>query len=172
MRRGSEGKQHMDEQISKVRDRRARASAPRKINTRPNVNGRKIAVLVAGMHRSGTSLVTRILSILGCDLPQTLVGPGLGNELGHWESEAIRGLNEEILASAGSAWDDWEPFNPGWSSSAVADEFRERAQAALQSEFGDSGLFVLKDPRVCRLLMFWIEAVEIFGASPRPTVGV
>jgi len=126
----------------------------------------KRALLVLGMHRSGTSAFARSLGLLGCDLPTTLMPAGRGNEQGHWESQPITDLNEEILASAGSSWDDWGAFNPDWYVSPVVDEFRERAQAALESEFGASRLFVLKDPRVCRLLDFWIEATKAFGATP------
>ncbi len=75
-------------------------------------------------------------------------------------------LNDDILISAGSAWYDWEPFNHDWNTSSVSDAFRARAQTALESEFGASRLFVLKDPRICRLLSFWIEAVGHFGAEP------
>ena len=69
-------------------------------------------------------------------------------------------------ASAGSAWDDWEVFNPGWYDFPVANEYRERAHEVLKGEFGASRLFVLKDPRICRLLKFWTETVETFGAMP------
>ena len=127
---------------------------------------KKIAVLVAGMHRSGTSAVTRLLSLLGCDLPKTLMDAASSNETGHWESTRIVALNDEILQSAGSVWDDWEPFNPSWYELPATALFRERAQSILRSEFGDSRLFVLKDPRMCRLLPFWLEAAEGFGAEP------
>src|SRR5690606_20636375 len=43
---------------------------------------------------------------------------------------------------------------------------REQALAILSTEFGSSRLFVLKDPRICRLLPFWIEVLEGFGAIP------
>ena len=129
---------------------------------------KKIAVLVAGMHRSGTSALTRILNIAGCDLPKTLMNPKRyrGNEGGFWESQAIMDLNQEILASAGSSWDDWRPFDQDWYRSPSIDEFRERARQLIQSEFGNSRLFVLKDPRICRLMGFWVEAVRAFGARP------
>ena len=68
--------------------------------------GKKIAILVAGMHRSGTSLLTRVLDISGCDLPATLVEAHPTNDLGHWEPRKIVFLNDEILASAGSSWRD------------------------------------------------------------------
>ena len=126
----------------------------------------KIAILVAGMHRSGTSATTRVLNILGCTLPKTLSKAAPDNTMGFWESPAIKDLNDRILASAGSAWEDWEAFNSSWYASPVADGFREHAQTTLDDEFGDGRLFVLKDPRICRLLPFWIDAVRSFGAKP------
>ena len=125
----------------------------------------KAAVIVAGMHRSGTSALTRVLASLGCTLPKTLMEPNEYNTEGYWESAAVAALNDAILESAGSTWDDWEPFNPEWRSSPVAETFRDRAQRVLEDEFGDSRLFVLKDPRACRLLPFWTEALATFGAD-------
>ena len=130
-------------------------------------NPRRIAVLVAGMHRSGTSLLTQVLVGLGCDAPKTLMAADEHNTSGYWESTPIAALNDALLQSAGSSWDDWERFNPDWLSSPAAGEFRERAQALLEDEYGASRLFVLKDPRICRLLPFWSEAIRHFGAEPR-----
>ena len=118
------------------------------------------------MHRSGTSAVTRLLASLGCDLPKTLMEADSNNAMGYWESTEIADINDAILVSAGSSWDDWEAFNPEWYTSSIAEDFRERARAVLASEFGDSRLFVLKDPRVCRLLQFWKEAIDGIGAEP------
>ena len=133
----------------------------------PGGKGR-VAVLVAGMHRSGTSATTRLLSLVGCDLPKTLMEADPdSNETGFWESLPIVHLNDEVLRSAGSAWSDWRPFDPGWYASPVAGEFRERARAALLEEYGDSRLFVLKDPRICRLLELWTDALGAIGADVR-----
>ena len=132
----------------------------------PKRKMKKTAILIAGMHRSGTSLLARILNICGCDLPKTLMEPNPSNKTGHWESEKLKILNDDILASAGSSWDDWDSFNPQWYASPVADGFRERALTILEGEFGDSRLFVLKDPRICRILPFWIEMVRAHDAEP------
>jgi hypothetical protein len=118
------------------------------------------------MHRSGTSAFTRTLNLLGCDLPKTLMNAGKGNEIGHWESQVICELNDRILRSGGSTWHDWRPFNPNWSKSPRANEFLDEARATLAAEFGSSRLFVLKDPRICRLPAFWLAALEAFGATP------
>lgn len=118
------------------------------------------------MHRSGTSALTRVFSLLGCSLPQTLLPAAPDNVRGFWESAAICNLNDEILSSAGWRWDDWEPFDSSWYHSPIAAEFHGRAYSILASEFGTSRLFVLKDPRICRLLPFWIKVLNAFGVTP------
>ena len=126
----------------------------------------RVAILVAGMHRSGTSALTRSLVGLGCDAPKTLMPADDHNAKGYWESTEIAALNDDILRSAGSSWDSWEHFGTHWYASPVIDGFRDRAQTALANELGDSPLFVLKDPRICRLMPFWLAALEDFGATP------
>ncbi|MFG1404199.1 sulfotransferase family protein [Xanthobacter sediminis] len=96
-----------------------------------------------------------VLSQLGCDSPKTLMPPHESNPKGFFESVVICRLNDDILASAGSRWDDWQPFNAAWFDSPRASVFAERAGGVLDDEFGVSSLFVLKDPRICRFLPFW-----------------
>ncbi len=138
--------------------------SPNELNAGPHSARR--AILVLGMHRSGTSALARTLNLLGCDLPKTLVAETDSNKAGHWESMPISRLNDELLESAGTNWHDWLPFNPDWVRSPKAAEFRQRAQDALAAEFGGSFLFVLKDPRICRMTRFWLETLEDFGARP------
>jgi hypothetical protein len=47
------------------------------------------AILVMGMHRSGTSPVARVLGLLGLDLPNALLPPGEDNPLGYWEPQDV-----------------------------------------------------------------------------------
>ena len=125
------------------------------------------AVIIAGMHRSGTSALSRTLNLVGCDMAKELVGgDSRGNERGHWESQRINELNNEILASAGSRWDDWEAIARGWYDSPAYVKYFARARAVLELEFGSSSLFVIKDPRFCLLMDLWIKAVESVGAAP------
>ncbi len=126
----------------------------------------RIAVLVAGMHRSGAGAVARLLSILGCRVPRTVTGNGERNASRCWASRGIVELNDEILASCGSTWDDWRPLDPACCESPGADGPLRRARAVLDDEFGGSRCFVLADPRLCRLLPFWAAAVEELGVHP------
>jgi len=124
-------------------------------------------LVVLGMHRSGTSAVTRLLNLLGADLPGDLM-PALPeiNETGFWESEEIADLDDSILASAGSSWDDLSAFPESWYRSPTAEVYRQRAVEILEREFSYTPLFVLKDPRFCRLMPFWFSVFESFGAEP------
>lgn len=128
--------------------------------------GVRKGILVLGMHRSGTSALTRVLHLLGCQLPKQVMGGGVGNEFGHWESAPIASFNDEVLASAGSSWDDWLPFNSDWYQSPVVDDFVNRGRVWLAEEFGTSPLFVLKDPRICRIANFWLEIFAAEGIEP------
>ncbi len=121
---------------------------------------RRQGVVVLGMHRSGTSALAGVLGKLGCALPTDLMDAGDGNEKGHWEPQGIVALNDRVLESGGSHWEDWTRFNPGWYRSPLYPSFLQNARDSLRVSFGDEPLFVLKDPRICRLARFWIEAME------------
>lgn len=123
-------------------------------------------LLVLGMHRSGTSALTGMLGRLGCVLPADLMGAGVGNEKGHWESEGAVAANDRILNSAGSTWEDWTRVNPAWYASPLHGAAVQEAREALRTSFGTAPLFVLKDPRICRLVPIWLDAFGAEGVNP------
>lgn len=122
---------------------------------------------ILGMHRSGTSSVAGALIKLGVAPPAHLLGPHEGNQLGHWESQPLMVFHDELLASAGSRWDDWRKIRSDWYDTPVAAQFKARANQLLDEEFGDAPLFVFKDPRNCRLSRFWLEIFAERGIAPR-----
>ncbi|MGH7093403.1 MAG: hypothetical protein ACREFB_07715 [Stellaceae bacterium] len=83
--------------------------SPSRITRAPGLGaigpGRPI-VVVLGMHRSGTSLCSHILSALGIDMAD-VVSPDKGNDHGHWERWEIVGFHDRIL----------ECFNRGYYGS-------------------------------------------------------
>ncbi|NDV02627.1 sulfotransferase family protein [Pseudoroseicyclus tamaricis] len=140
--------------------------------TRAEAAETRRVLVVLGMHRSGTSMFTRLLSGLGADMPATLIGASPTNPAGHWESRKIQSLNDEILAALGGHWHDWRSLPEGWETSEVTEGFREEATADLGSEFGDSALFTLKDPRICRLAPFWLSILKEQGVEVAPIIVV
>jgi glycosyltransferase involved in cell wall biosynthesis len=106
------------------------------------------------------------LNLLGCGLPDELVGANDGNELGHWESAAAVTLNDEILASAGTSWEDWGPLNEDWRESPLRNEMIGRAVSVVQDHVRLGSLFVLKDPRLCRVADLWLDAMSEADIDP------
>lgn len=125
------------------------------------MNG-KTALVVLGMHRSGTSSVAGALALLGASAPQTLMRPAEDNPRGFWESEVLAALNDRLLAAGGSTWHDWRSFDMAAVAEALP-AFRTEAADKLASEFGEAELIVLKDPRICRLFGFWRGVLEDSG---------
>jgi len=103
---------------------------------------------------------------LGAVAPRTLMPATRDNMRGYWESTRISDFNDELLATAGSTWDDWRAIDPRWYSSSVACDLRARAKTLLEAEFGKTDLIVFKDPRVCRIIPFWSATLEEMDIIP------
>ncbi len=125
------------------------------------------AVVVAGMHRSGTSALARVLSLLGLDLPKTIYEAREDNPLGYWEPEPVIEAHEEFLAEVGSSMDDVLAFGDTALRGPAARKLEDRLVEILGQEFDGSAGFVVKDPRICRVIPVWVAALTRFGADPR-----
>ena len=128
---------------------------------RSHLRPKRKAIVVLGMHRSGTSMITHVLHNLGAALPHDSIGPARGNPLGHWEPRALVALNDEILGQLGRRWDDPRPLPDHWFASQQAQDNIQRIIAEIDRGYADAQLLVIKDPRLCRLLPLYIEALEI-----------
>lgn len=109
------------------------------------------AVVILGMHRSGTSCLTGSLQDKGLYLGR-VSQRGEFNPKGNRENGAIVQLNDEILVGSGGRWDK-PPASITWSDTHVPrrDEIIARFEAATP------GLWGFKDPRLLFTLPFWQE---------------
>src|SRR5262245_51103564 len=112
------------------------------------------------MHRSGTSAVTGMLQRLGVRGPKAVLPPDGDNLLGYGESALIASFHDRLLESAGSRWDAWMRVSPEWLDSPDAVRFQDECRSLLAQEFDDAPLFVVKDPRLCRLVPFWLRVLQ------------
>jgi glycosyltransferase involved in cell wall biosynthesis len=121
------------------------------------VQANPTVVCVLGMHRSGTSLLSRIINLLGYDLgpKEHLMIPTESNPKGFWENQLITNLDDEILATFGGTWDKPPSFPDGWEISPQLDNLRENARAIIDTDFGKTPRWSWKDPRACLTLPFW-----------------
>jgi hypothetical protein len=117
-------------------------------------------VVVLGMHRSGTSLITRLVNLLGLDVcshDDLLVGRAR-NPRGHWESKSLLRLNDRLLAELGASWYAPPQLGPRESSRLLS---AHRAEAlATFDRAHPQRPWVWKDPRTCVLLPFWSAVLD------------
>lgn len=107
-------------------------------------------ICVAGMPRSGTSMVTHLLHRCGLHLgpPEHLLPASINNRDGYWEDLRFVRLNERLLAASGGTW-----FAP---PAALRPTPEITAQAkSLLAEFEGKEPWVWKDPRNAITLPFW-----------------
>jgi hypothetical protein len=114
-----------------------------------------MAILVLGMHRSGTSMVTEIIEALGVYLgpADELIGPSTFNERGHFELLRAVEFDNDLLREAGGTWD--------------APPARDRLDALAATHrppidewFGGHAAWAFKDPRLCLTLPVWMAALS------------
>lgn len=116
---------------------------------------RPVCVLSSG--RAGTSLVARVINLLGVDLgpEETMLGATHLNPKGYWEQDAIMQLNDAILAALGGSLYDPPRPEPGWERQPAMAPFRKRAEELVDAMFSDVRRWGFKDPRTVATLPLW-----------------
>lgn len=122
--------------------------------------------LVLGMHRSGTSVLARLLAAAGANPGERLVPGSLGNEEGHWEDAFAVETNERLLSALGYRWDDLRPLPGDWMRSEAAGFARAQIRGYLRSSLSKHPLWAIKDPRMCLFAALWLDAFAEEGCRP------
>jgi glycosyltransferase involved in cell wall biosynthesis len=126
------------------------------------------------MHRSGTSLCSHVLSMLGVDMTDKIPGPGStsllpDNPRGHWERWEIVEFHDRILGFFKRGY--FTPFHDfplpvaWWADPRVAGVKREMIDF-LDGRMGKA-CFGFKDPRTARLMPVWHQIVKELNLAPR-----
>ena len=125
------------------------------------------AIIVLGMHRSGTSALARTLNLCGVDLGSNLMPPGPeDNVKGFWEHMDIYQANEKLLQNLGSSWDDVRALPDRWWTSDFAEAYKLEIISILERDFSNSPFWGVKDPRICRFLPLWHPILEQTDNKP------
>ena len=140
------------------------AASPKKA---PTVRARKssapapMAVAVTGMHRTGTSMIARVLRLGGLwfGSDEDFISPASDNPEGFFEHERLVRLNDELLEATGGAWD-----HPPATGPLAADDPRVAGLAEKAHEtIGDLSVhehWGWKDPRICLTAPFWLDVAQ------------
>ena len=118
------------------------------------------AVLLLGMHRSGTSAIARGLGALGVYLGNDFLDAQPENPTGYWEDKGIVALNERLLGALGLTWDDTSPVDRRAFERRRVRAIRRDAIRYLNRMFTPAPLWGFKDPRTIRVLPFWQRALR------------
>ncbi len=113
------------------------------------------AILVLGMHRSGTSALTRVLNLLGAAVGPDLLPPAPDNPTGFWEHRGVNALEDRVLDAMGREWSDATPLAANWLNNRRVRPFLAELEQILRRDFAASPLWTIKDPRLCLLLPAW-----------------
>ena len=125
------------------------------------------AVVVLGMHRSGTSALCGALDVLGVNFGKHLMPANEANPKGYWEPLEIVSVHDDLLRALGSHWDDDRALPVDWLEREVTKKTQSRLLAILQRDFGQTVLLGLKDPRMSRLMPLWFPLFQKLAIDPR-----
>lgn len=123
----------------------------------------KSILVVLGMHRSGTSVVTRMFNLLGANPGKKLLVPAADNPTGFWEPVDIVEVHDALLQQLGYAWDDPRPLPHKWWDRPELNKFEEQLCQLAEQHYSDTEQPIIKDPRLCRLLPVWQRIFKKLG---------
>ncbi|WP_231744909.1 sulfotransferase family protein [Mycobacterium sp. IS-1590] len=134
---------------------------------------RPVALFVLGMPRSGTSALTRVLSLCGGALPTGLHGAVSDNPRGRWEPRASLLLNDAILRRHRSG-----AFDPtlrlqeeGVLDANKNPAYMDKIKAYLTT-LPAAPLVVIKDLQINLLSGMWFEAARMVGFDTAALIAV
>jgi GT2 family glycosyltransferase/glycosyltransferase involved in cell wall biosynthesis len=113
------------------------------------------AICIAGAHRSGTSMLTKLLHACGLYVgPENELMPAQAdNPDGFWEHLGFVALNDELLNELGGAWDLPPKADENFTQPRL-DPLRLKAQLLIEG-FDFASVWGWKDPRNSLTLPFW-----------------
>jgi hypothetical protein len=137
------------------------------------IAARPVVLFVLGSGRSGTSALTRVLSLCGAALPAAMLGADYGNPRGYWEPRATLHLNATILRRHRSSTLD-PTLRMQAEGELDAEEkaaFVTRIRAYLAS-LPAARVVVIKDPQITLLCDMWFQAAVLAGFDVAAVIAV
>ena len=118
------------------------------------------AVIVLGMHRSGTSTIAKALELFGIHIGTNLLPGGTPNPKGFYEDQRILQFNKDLLSALKSRWDYIQADPISTISDTMRSDLYKRALEIIEESFGGHDIWGFKEPRTLRLLPFWTDFFE------------
>lgn len=126
----------------------------------------KNLIVILGMPRSGTSAITKSLSVFNVSFGDNLLEKNeIVNPTGYWEDNDILNLNVEILNHLNMSWSSLKPVELSAFDEMSLKIFYEKALKILIEKTNDVEIFALKEPRITKLFCFWDYVIKNSGIN-------
>jgi len=112
-------------------------------------------LIIAGMHRSGTSLVSQWLKCCGLNIGEKLLGAAIGNTDGHFEDVDFYRFHEDTLEEHGESRFGWvtHPVGP------LTTYQKEKLKSIINFKNNLNRQWGWKDPRTCLFFKHYRELI-------------
>ena len=112
------------------------------------------------MHRSGTSMIARMLNICGLELGPAgrLLKADKANPLGHFEHRGFLDIDRKLLKHFHATWHDPPDLPARWEEDPSLAPLLRQARA-LAAGFPENRSWGWKEPRASLFLPFWRQAI-------------
>ena len=127
----------------------------------------RAAIIVLGMHRSGTSALTWLLGQLGAKLPDDAIDAHADNARGYFESVGLVRADDQVLRVGRSSWFDPRSLDLSRLWESAIRSRKDRIREAIERGWGAAPLLAIKDPRQCRFVPLVAEVLAEMGIQPR-----
>ncbi len=127
---------------------------------------RRKAVVILGMHRSGTSTASGMLYILGLDLGKAVMGGNKTNSKGFFENSRIMLFNNDLFRKLHVNWHNTMSLREEWWRSDELQLEKEQMKMLILDDYHKARPLLFKDPRICVLLPLYLEVFEMMEIDP------
>ena len=124
------------------------------------------AIIILGMHRSGTSCMAGILHHAGLYFGDKLLPASKKNPKGYFENEDLWRLHHSVLRAVGHPWDDPRPMPSGWEKRPIVWFKKIILKMLMKKHFSKHAVFGIKDPTINLLLPIYLDVFKAMNIKP------
>lgn len=127
------------------------------------INEMRDALIILGMHRSGTSATSGLFNMNGYDLGMSIMNANWSNPKGFYENFKINSFSNDLFQILHVNWHNTLGLNGQWWKDPKPDEIKKNLKELIESDYTKEGNLLFKDPRMCILLPLYNEVLVEMG---------
>ena len=124
-------------------------------------------IIIVGPHRSGTSLISKLITCYGYSLSENLIPGNEFNKRGYFEDRDIVNFNDYLLSVLNSAWNKNHFIDDHEFNNILKKEFIDKGKELILNKFLHKKKLIIKDPRISILIKFWKKVLSELDINSR-----